>query len=468
MTEKEIKIANKIINQAKRKILLTSRYMTKSIDYLCKNIEFTYLAAIIGTDGKNLFVNPKDIIKLYEGGDNLLRYFLHMAIHCYYGQFLKKKDCPDDIYNASCDIFVEYIIDNRFDEYFENGKMYQREKIYDAMIELGCKFTLSDIILMLTNFSVDFSTSKIMEVFTLDDHNFWRVDEGADEQFDEEDLGDFFDFDSNLDIEISDEAEENNKKDNKQKNRLQIEREQSEEELSWKELFMQCKVDKKKRSDRVKGAKIFDEEKEKSGIIVDYKTLLRDFLQFKEIQKENIEEYDLGFYSYGLKLFGNVPLIESLETSNVKELSKIVIALDTSRSIERETIVKFLIETTSIIKETVTDKNLSVMIIQADDHINEVKEISTKEQLEDYVIMFDYKGGGATDFTVVFDKIAELQRAGNKIDGLIYLTDGEGIYPERPPDYKTAFLFLEGIGQQSFVPAWAEKIIISEKDYDKH
>ena len=40
------------------------------------------------------------------------------------------------------------------------------------------------------------------------------------------------------------------------------------------------------------------------------------------------------------------------------------------------------------------------------------------------------------------------------LGGLLYFTDGKGIYPKKRPEYKTAFLFLDDY-DESAVPPWA-------------
>ena len=48
--------------------------------------------------------------------------------------------------------------------------------------------------------------------------------------------------------------------------------------------------------------------------------------------------------------------------------------------------------------------------------------------------------------------------------GLIYFTDGYGIYPERMPAYRTAFVFLEEDYRDAEVPPWAIRLILREED----
>ena len=46
--------------------------------------------------------------------------------------------------------------------------------------------------------------------------------------------------------------------------------------------------------------------------------------------------------------------------------------------------------------------------------------------------------------------------------GVLYFTDGKGIYPAKRPPYETAFLFL-GEEKHPDVPAWAMKLILHEE-----
>ena len=48
----------------------------------------------------------------------------------------------------------------------------------------------------------------------------------------------------------------------------------------------------------------------------------------------------------------------------------------------------------------------------------------------------------------------EVERPG----GLIYFTDGDGIYPRKAPDYETAFVFLNDALKKGKVPPWAVEL----------
>ena len=64
----------------------------------------------------------------------------------------------------------------------------------------------------------------------------------------------------------------------------------------------------------------------------------------------------------------------------------------------------------------------------------------------------------------VFEYVKKLQTAGSlrNLKGLLYFTDGDGIYPEKPTDYETAFIFYREKALHQKVPVWACKLYMDE------
>ena len=59
----------------------------------------------------------------------------------------------------------------------------------------------------------------------------------------------------------------------------------------------------------------------------------------------------------------------------------------------------------------------------------------------------------------MFRRIEELneEKFFSSLKGLLYFTDGNGIFPEKPTKYKTAFVIPYG-GHIEKVPSWAMKV----------
>jgi predicted metal-dependent peptidase len=52
--------------------------------------------------------------------------------------------------------------------------------------------------------------------------------------------------------------------------------------------------------------------------------------------------------------------------------------------------------------------------------------------------------------------------------GLIYFTDGLGQFPDKAPDYDTAFVFMdEGENDIPKVPPWAMRVLIDEEGINR-
>ena len=200
---------------------------------------------------------------------------------------------------------------------------------------------------------------------------------------------------------------------------------------------------------------------------VNYAEFLRRFATPGEDMRLNDDEFDYIYYTYGLSMYGNMPLVEPLEYKEQTRVREFVIAIDTSGSTSGELVRTFITRTYEILKdsESFGDK-INVHIIQCDAEIESDVCIENMQDLEDYRDNLTVKGMGGTDFRPVFAYVNRLveQKEFRDLRGLIYFTDGYGIFPNTPPDYDTAFVFIEEEGKQRRVPPWAMRVVIDEDD----
>ena len=84
----------------------------------------------------------------------------------------------------------------------------------------------------------------------------------------------------------------------------------------------------------------------------DYTNFLKKFAVMGEVMKINDDEFDYVFYTYGLQLYKNLPLIEPLEYKEEKRIREFVIAIDTSGSVVGELVQKFVQKTYNILMST--------------------------------------------------------------------------------------------------------------------
>jgi predicted metal-dependent peptidase len=180
----------------------------------------------------------------------------------------------------------------------------------------------------------------------------------------------------------------------------------------------------------------------------------------------NDEDFDTIFYTYGLQLYQNLPLIEPLESKEIKNVRELIIAIDTSGSVQGDTVQAFLQNTWNLFEERENFfSRFNIHILQCDMMIREAAVIRSSRQFEYYIKNLQLKGFAGTDFRPVFQYADEQirEKKFRKLGGVIYFTDGDGVYPKTKPDYPAAFLFLKG-NKDITVPPWAVKYILEEDE----
>ena len=161
------------------------------------------------------------------------------------------------------------------------------------------------------------------------------------------------------------------------------------------------------------------------------------------------------YYSYGMELYEDMPLIEPIDEGEVPALDTIVIAVDTSGSCEGD-LPKFLSETRYLLQELKGSVDVkSILYMECDAKIHMEKEYSVDDMITFFSGKHLYSGLGGTDFRPVFKEIDEYRRERKKISCLLYYTDGMGFYPEEPADYPCYFVLPGNKDEDSDrIPPW--------------
>lgn len=234
----------------------------------------------------------------------------------------------------------------------------------------------------------------------------------------------------------------------------------------WEKIAERVKAELKSFSKDITGAEtLLTNLSESTKRRYDYDDILRHFAHMSEEIKVNPDEFDYIYYTYGLNSYGNMPLIEPLEYTEEKRIRDFVIAVDTSASVRGSKVESFLNRTYDILSGSVSlSEKLNVHIVQCDARITSDTLIQSKNELKQAAENFTVKGFGATDFRPVFEYVEQLRSSDKLRDlkGLIYFTDGYGIYPETAPDYETLFVFDSDDEYRMPVPPWAIKAVIGD------
>jgi len=124
----------------------------------------------------------------------------------------------------------------------------------------------------------------------------------------------------------------------------------------------------------------------------------------------------------------------------------IVFVRDTSGSVDNDTVSAF----NSLIADCLGDVGSDGLLIDADSTVCAVYDLIQGDE-----IPATAQGGGGTDFCPAFERVNQAVADGQQIAGLIYLTDGDGSFPEAPPDYPVLWVLT----QENKVP-WGRAVVI--------
>jgi predicted metal-dependent peptidase len=154
-------------------------------------------------------------------------------------------------------------------------------------------------------------------------------------------------------------------------------------------------------------------------------------IDWREALYRYIAEYAKSSYSFmppNMKYLYRGICLPSLSS----DLLRIVIAIDSSGSVDAQLLATFLGEVSSIM---LAHPNYEIDIIAADTEVR-----SHKTYLPGEMLSYEISGGGGTDFRPVFRYI---DRHIDYPALLLYFTDGMGIYPESEPHYDLLWVMPE-------------------------
>jgi len=470
-------LGEKILTAAKTELFMSMRYL-----YLALN-SFGFIrnqkTFFLGCDGENIYYNPLILSERYKYNPTLInRAYLHMLLHCIFRHvYTADKISAQELWDTSCDIAIEYLIDNM--EYASVRQIIPdiRENIYKSL-EKEYPVVSAENVYRYLEKQEEKTLSKLSISFLVDDHSFWysnkeRKKDNEDENKDgnkdskdkngDEDNKDNHDKDEDTNKENNGNKENNDNKEDSQDKNKNNNNQQGKDK--WKDISekMQTELSTYQSS-------IGDEHHYLTKYLainntdkMSYKVFLKKFAVSKETMQVDMDAFDYGFYNFGMQMYGNMPLIEELEYKEELRIEDFVIVLDTSGSCSGTLIKKFLEETYAILLEQESFFNkINLHIIQCDNEIQSDICIHTRKELDEYKANFEVKGFGGTDFRPAFEYVNALieQKKFNRLNGMLYFTDGNGIYPSKKPPFQVAFIFVETKGELKKVPPWAIKLEI--------
>lgn len=414
-----------ILRAARDELYLGMRFLDVALSSFVYQMDGS--VSPFGTDGAVIYFHPSQLGGLYRENRILVnRGYLHMVFHCIFRHF-GKPGMEKRLWNLSCDIAVEHMIDGIYHRSVRYSRSLLRRETY-RLLEKEKKTLHAERIykLLKEQFLKEKELQQLEKEFYVDDHKYW-----ANQQPDQKpnpimskkwgDIGEGIETD--LETFSRDAGEQDG------------------------DFLDQLKIENRER--------------------YDYRDFLRKFAVFREELTVDPDSFDYNFYTYGLSLYGNMPLIEPLESREVKKVSEFVVVIDTSISCSGELVKRFLEETYGILSESGSFfQKVNIHIIQCDEKVHSDVKITCAEELQKYMDTLELYGDGGTDFRPAFAYVEELmeKREFENLKGLVYFTDGYGVFPAKMPPFRTAFVFMEQEPEDVDVPAWAMKLVITEEE----
>lgn len=424
--EKTSRLAAEILQLARDSILVQMRFLDVALSRL-KPVERPQIN-VVATDGVSLYYDPVYVLRKYRDEPGYgARLYLHVLLHCIFYHSFQYGKVDAAIWDLAADIAVE-----------------------NTILEMGLSFTKLqtdvDAQAVLQKLKSDIGSLTAERIY-----HYFRKNPPLQEEMEE--LQWLFVRDSHELWKPSGEEE------------LVITQEM------WKKISERVKADLKSFSKGKTNSESLEKNlAEATRDRYDYARLLQRFTVMGEDVQINEDEFDYIYYTYGLSHYGNMPLIEPLEYRDAKKVKEFVIALDTSASCRGAVLQGFLRRTYSILKGTEHFfQKINVHIIQCDSEIRSDVKITCEEDFDEFIKKETLKGFGSTDFRPVFDYVDELLAEGEfeNLKGLIYFTDGYGVYPERMPDYDVIFAFLDEDDRSPAVPPWAIRVTLSGDELEE-
>ena len=416
--EKLLEIAYKIIDAAHARILLDLRFLEVAMGNL--SWEPAFGSSSYACDGKKIYFDPKKLVEDFKlDQESVVNLYLHEIFHLVFHHNFEYEKKNEKAWDLASDVAV-WTVMMELDTYKDKSEADAERRLKLKTLRKRCP-QLSAVKLyklFLVEPPSYLEEATLRRLFCTDSHVLWKEPE-----------------------------------------KYEISLEQ------WKKITERIKADLKSFSKNKAGGESLDLElAEATREKQDYGKFLKQFMMQGEAMHINDEEFDYVYYTYGLETYGNMPLVEPLEYKDINRINEFVIALDTSASCKDELVQRFLNETAAML---LTEENffrkINIRIIECDDQVQREEIITSVDDMKKFAKGIHVEGGYGTDFRPVFTRVSKLidSHEFENLKGLIYFTDGFGIYPDKPTSYDTAFIFPQDEEyDDEKVPDWALKLYI--------
>jgi hypothetical protein len=456
--DKESEYAVKIIELAREELACSYPFLTPAIFALeAKEWAESGIKYGLGENAEAFLYEPKGLVDDFASGKDVGDVLLHSILHCLFlHPFIAPLHVNRQSWDLSCDICIRDIM----------NCLGKNKVVTDA--DMKGTALVSKLKKRVPVLSAEWAYGTLdgesvsADWFREDDHSFWYVPEESGGSREASGHGD----DGRLLCNTNEEAESSDGNPvydvgDEQLSLIECRR-------KWETIAGEIELSLQRQLQSAGGRgdyagyfiEVLDSIERRNR---DYSAFLKDFGAYEETARIDPDSFDIALYTYGLELYGDMPVIEPLEYSEQHTVREFAVAIDTSLSCSMETIRDFLEKTYDILFATMNyGERKKMVIFQCDSEIQNETVISDRDELKEYMTETLVHGRGGTDFRPVFLRLEELgkEKFFTCLRGLLYFTDGDGIYPEMPPKYKTAFV-VPGYECFARIPDWVMKVRVN-------
>ena len=425
-TEWEQTMARRVMEQTRTELYLDQRYLSAALGAL-PPAPLRSAQTALATDGAALYYPPGWVLGIYRKNRRYLpRAYLHSVLHCLLRHLWLRGGRDAALWDLACDIAVENVLDALHTPAIERPVGWLRQQVY-AQVKAACPLPAAGPIYRWLQGLDAAARQRYQAEFFCDSHRLWPADPDAPA--------------------------------------AQLRGRQ------WEQLGRQTQLrmeETGRQAGESDGAQALQAQVQASRSRRSYRDFLRRFAVWREEPRLDPDEFDLGYYTYGLRTYGNLPLIEPLESRESKKVRDFVIVLDTSESTAGELVRAFLRETFTLLKSQDSFfRQCRILVMQADNAVRDETWLNDLDALDRYAEHFTLAGGGGTDFCPALARVERLRAEGplRDVQGVLYFTDGKGVYPARRPPFDVAFLFLENGAPPPEVPPWAMRLVLQPEEF---
>lgn len=314
------KLARDILILSRDTLLVSLRFLDVAIHQL--KPEPTIEIRTLAVNGKSIYYNSWYILESYkQQKSNPTRDFLHVIFHCIFHHPFVSKSVHQGCWDLACDIATECAIGDLNLDLVNNDRQERQKKMIG---ELRAKLKLMTAEKIYRYWHDQDLSDEQIEIqrgdFYVDDHFSWYVPERY--ELDPEGRrvdGERISSDSIVRAGWSDNKMDGAATDPTVPGDLRDLKE------IWKQISARMQVDIETSSRKwgdLKGG-LHQGLNQINREQYSYASFLKRFSVLGEEMMVNDEEFELTFYTYGLRLYGNLPLIEPLEYKEVKRVKRI-------------------------------------------------------------------------------------------------------------------------------------------------